>query len=156
MIQEVLAKLNSYTLSSEVHEKLPEDLKKIVDNGISRIKSSFNNSILSISEEYDDWINGFLKYTYESLEKEELSNWPKSSFFRAHLIFTGGFSLLGSLIFLIAGWYYLIFLFSLISLGNGVFYYYKSVKKTYSLKKNIIELDKSRFMFKKFSLRPNC
>jgi len=142
MVQELVKKLNSYTLSSEIHDQLPVDFQKIVDSGIIRLKSNFNGSILSISEEYDDWINGFLKDTYKSLEIQELSHWQKSSFFRQHLKLIGGISLLSSLIFLIAGWYALILFFPLSCLGIGILFYYKSVRKTYSLEKNIIELDK--------------
>jgi curved DNA-binding protein CbpA len=89
LYEEAGIKLASYEMASKLYENIEKDIESIINSHIFELTSWFNDNIAKLAEEYDDWINSFLKDTYEELRDRELTNWYRSPFLIRHLIVGG-------------------------------------------------------------------
>lgn len=145
MVNNLINTLDSYTSHKRLREGINNDFPRIVGNGINNIISWFNSRISKIVSSYDDWINGYLRSTYQKLLEDEFKFWYKSKYFYKHIII----SLIISIIF-----FALLYLYadnnyyrsiSTLPLFIGILFYRSNVKKKYSFKENIKALDSSKF-----------
>jgi hypothetical protein len=94
-------------MASQLYENLEKDIESIINSHIFELTFWFNDNIAKLAEEYDDWINSFLKDTYEELRDRELTNWYRSPFLVRHFIVAGILNLCSLTVFFILGHYFI-------------------------------------------------
>jgi curved DNA-binding protein CbpA len=107
LYKEADSKLASYEMASQLYENLEKDIESIINSHIFELTFWFNDNIAKLAEEYDDWINSFLKDTYEELRDRELTNWYRSPFLVRHFIVAGILNLCSLTVFFILGHYFI-------------------------------------------------
>jgi len=143
MVDELIFTLDSYTSHKRLREGINNDFPKIVEKGINRIVQWFDLRISVVVSSYDDWINGYLRSTYQKLLQDEFSNWYKSKYFYMHFIISSIVSMLFAYYFYFEDILYIGL--SIVPLLIGISTYRMNVKNKYSYKANIKTLDSSRF-----------
>lgn len=135
MVERLTKRLELYTSHRNLQKNINNDFQQIITWGINSILRWFNSEISKIISEYDDWINGYLRYTYQKLLEEEFKLWYKSKLFYKHLTIT----LIITISTFLSLYFYSISKYtstlSLLPLILGVFVYRSNAKKKYSLKK---------------------
>lgn len=145
IVNNLIDNLNSYTSHKKLRQSINSNFSIIVENGINQIINWFNIKISKIISSYDDWINGYLRSTYQKLLEDEFKFWYKSKYFYKHITISLLISLflLTLVYFVIDNKYY--GSLSALPIIMGIFTYRSNVRKKYSFKENIKTLDSSKF-----------
>lgn len=145
MVNNLINTLNSYSSYNKLKEGVNNDFPIIVQRGINQIIGWFDSKISQITKSYDDWINGYLRSTYQKLLEDEFSFWYKSKYFYIHLLSS---ILVAELI--LVGVYYtplssIYFTSAMLPILFGVVLYRSNVKNKYSYEENIRKIDSNKF-----------
>jgi curved DNA-binding protein CbpA len=152
MVNNLIDTLNNYNSYKRLEEGVNFDFPRIVEGGINDIISWFDSKISQIISSYDDWINGYLRSTYQKLLKDEFQCWYKSKYFYTHLFVA---IIISEIIF--TGVYYFSFesyyaSISAIPILAGIICYRRNVKRKYNFEEKIIKLDSNKFKVHSSSL----
>ena len=143
LYKEADIKLASYEMASQLYENIEKDIESIINSHIFELTSWFNDNIAKLAEEYDDWINSFLKDTYEELRDRELTNWYRSPFLIRHFIVGGILNLCSLTLFFILGHYFIGVSTLVIGSIGSYFLYKRTVNCAFTTKKQAFELNHS-------------
>jgi|688.fasta_scaffold180416_2 curved DNA-binding protein CbpA len=143
LYEEAGIKLASYEMASKLYENIEKDIESIINSHIFELTSWFNDNIAKLAEEYDDWINSFLKDTYEELRDRELTNWYRSPFLIRHLIVGGILNLCSLTLFFILGHYFIGVSTLVIGCIGSYFLYKRTVNFAFTPKKQAFEFNTS-------------
>jgi curved DNA-binding protein CbpA len=152
MVNNLVDTLNNYDSYKRLKEGVNFDFPRIVEGGMNEIIGWFDSKISQITSSYDDWINGYLRSTYQKLLKEEFQFWYKSKYFYIHLFIA---IIISEIIF--TGVYYFSFesyyaSIAAIPILIGIISYRGNVKSKYNFEENIRKLDSNKFKVHSSSL----
>jgi hypothetical protein len=146
MVNELVNTLNGYSSYGKLEKNINSDFLRIVDNGVGEILKWFNTRISKITISYDEWINGYLRSTYKNLMEEEFNNWYKSDYFYLYMLSSIVISEIIFLLIIYSSNSKFMMLLAVIPLILGPYLYNKNVKRKFSLRENIVRLNKDKFL----------
>lgn len=145
IVNRLINRLNSYTSHKKLKEGVNYDFPRIVESGINEIITWFNEKISQITSSYDEWINGYLRSTYQNLLENEFRYWYKSSYFYTHLFIS---ILISELVFISINYFPINKLYlntAFLPIFIGVLLYRGNVKRKYNFEEKIRKLDSAKF-----------
>lgn len=145
MVNQLVYRLNYYSSYKKLQNNINNEFVNIVDSGVHEILNWFNGRIEQITTSYDDWINGYLRSTYEKLKEDEFNTWYKSKIFYKHFILSNVISLLIVIVIIFSAFNPYYTALAIIPFVLGITFYFQEVKDRYSFKSNIKNLDPNKF-----------